>query len=220
MSFVNRPRFGEVKAYDDNEELKKLDMLADFYAIIRVTEALENLYSHDSIPMKMYEDSCNKLIGDYKNAEKILIREGLIKKDGSSFFSEYKVGCPYAFERLVNSGQPASVLNFGARANTSEANIGAAILETTEALITAMNAIELQQYAVDTLQPLIKNVYLNLGKISQLPPNFEGLVKMKQWLEMLHQLRANDELNEADIRQLKFDLDSTYNAFGTSLRSK
>ena len=36
---------------------------------------------------------------------------------------------------------------------------------------------------------------------------------MKLWLTKLHQMKASDELNEEEARQLLFDLESSYGSF-------
>lgn len=46
-----------------------------------------------------------------------------------------------------------------------------------------------------------------------LPPDFEGKVKVKEWIARLAKMRAADELTEQQTRQLLFDLESSYNAF-------
>jgi len=53
----------------------------------------------------------------------------------------------------------------------------------------------------------------SLGKAPNLPADFEGLLKMRLWLKKLNEMRAMDEIDEDDSRQLLFDLDTSYSAF-------
>jgi len=50
-------------------------------------------------------------------------------------------------------------------------------------------------------------------QIAQLPADFSGKVKMKNWISKLHKMPASRELDENDSRQLLFDLESSYNDF-------
>ena len=54
---------------------------------------------------------------------------------------------------------------------------------------------------------------LVLLQIAQLPSDFSGKVKMKNWISKLHKMPASRELDENDSRQLLFDLESSYNDF-------
>lgn len=83
-----------------------------------------------------------------------------------------------------------------------------------------MDALRLGQRAVDEVQPYITDLSGSLAKLHTLPSDFEGLVKMRAWLEKLHSLRASDEIDELDVRQLLFDLDTSYAAFHKHLLNR
>jgi ESCRT-I complex subunit VPS28 len=93
------------------------------------------------------------------------------------------------------------------------------VAETVQAFITAMDALKLGQKAVDEIQPLISDLMGSLAKVRSLPADFEGLVKTKLWLQKLNEMRAADEIEEDEIRQLLFDLESSYSAFHKHLSS-
>ena len=56
-------------------------------------------------------------------------------------------------------------------------------------------------------------------QISALPGEFTGKVKTRAWISKLHQMSAAQELSADDIRQLLFDLESSYNEFMAQLPS-
>ena len=93
------------------------------------------------------------------------------------------------------------------------------VAETVQAFITTMDALKLGQRAMDDIQPLMAELMSALSKVRTLPADFEGLVKIKLWLEKLNNMRASDEIAEEEIRQLIFDLDSSYSAFHKHLSS-
>jgi len=53
--------------------------------------------------------------------------------------------------------------------------------------------------------------------VSKLPPEFSGKVKLKHWLSLLHSMPASQRLSQEEVRQLLFDLESSYNDFMTVL---
>ena len=76
-----------------------------------------------------------------------------------------------------------------------------------------MDALKLDQRATDQIQPLIKELTGSLNRISGIPSDFDPLIKIKLWLNKLHQMRATDELAEDETRQLLFDLEGSYGSF-------
>ena len=127
---MNRPKYGEIKAYDNTKERNRCEELADLYAIIRTTESLEAVFARDAVTLPEYSESCTKLISQYKTTEAALVAAGgqlalilyykislmfsnyvvLLQYDniairsGELFFKEFKIECPRAFERLVRTG--------------------------------------------------------------------------------------------------------------------
>ena len=53
-----------------------------------------------------------------------------------------------------------------------------------------MDVLKLEQRAVDDVQPLISDLMHSLHKISTLPADFEGCVKMRLWLTKLNDMRS------------------------------
>ena len=50
-------------------------------------------------------------------------------------------------------------------------------------------------------------------QIPSLPADFSGKVKTRAWVSKVHALPASRELGDDDVRQLLFDLESSYNDF-------
>lgn len=98
-----RVKSPEVKMYESSKERKGLDDLADLYAIIKATEALEAAYSRDACPANEYTDACKKLISHFKTAEAALVSSKAILS-ADMFMREYQIDCPRAYERLVIAG--------------------------------------------------------------------------------------------------------------------
>ena len=73
---MNRPKYGEIKAYDNTKERNRCEELADLYAIIRTTESLEAVFARDAVTLSEYSESCTKLISQYKTTEAALVAAG------------------------------------------------------------------------------------------------------------------------------------------------
>ena len=52
-------------------------------------------------------------------------------------------------------------------------------------------------------QPLIADIMSSLGKATSLPADFEGTQKLRLWLKKLNDLRAADEIEEDECRQVR-----------------
>lgn len=204
---MNRPKYGEIKAFDSATERRRCEDLADLYAIARATESLEAIFSRDAVTPAEYAQECTKLISQFKSTESALVSSGAIKS-GDAFFKEFQIDFPRAYERLIRTGVPATVIHA-----TNVSSDAVVVAQTTQSFITAMDAIKLDQKAVDQIQPLIKDLTSSLNRVSGIPGDFDALTKMKLWLQKLHQMRASDELQEEEARQLLFDLESSYGAF-------
>ncbi|GJN17477.1 hypothetical protein PR202_gb04546 [Eleusine coracana subsp. coracana] len=143
----------------------------------------------------------------------------------SSLQHAYRLDCPAALNRLLQSGVPATVeLRAAASASSSgpasTTASATAIAQCVQSFITAMDAVKLNMLANDQVRPLLQELSTSMTRLGpMLPPDFEGKVKVNEWLAKLHKMGAADELTEQQARQLNFDLDSAYAAFMAALPS-
>lgn len=87
-----------------------MESLAEFYSIVKAADQLEAAYSRDAIKDSEYAEACSRLITQFKNSEKVLIRSGAITS-ADAFFKDYQLDCPRAYERLIVAGVPATVMH-------------------------------------------------------------------------------------------------------------
>mmetsp|Transcript_199 Transcript_199/g.389 ORF Transcript_199/g.389 Transcript_199/m.389 type:complete len:247 (+) Transcript_199:129-869(+) len=202
-----------VRLHKNIKERQQYDRMAEFYAIIKTTEHLENARLSNSIDKEEYARECSSLISQFKDTESVLQRQNIIQ-DSRTFMSEYGLGdCALAMERLLTYGVPATVVHRSGDSNPDLAAQARQAAETTQCFITAMDALKLEQKAVDEVQPLISDLMDRLTRMPGLPVNFEPTTKIEQWLIELNQMRAADELSDDQVRQLLHDLDSSYSGF-------
>ena len=129
----------------------------------------------------------------------------------------YQMDCPRAAHRLMRMGvpEPIKVATAG-----DAARAAVIIAETVQHFITTMDAVKLEQRAVDELQPLLSDLLNALVQLPDTPNGFSPNDKVKKWLERLNAMRAVDMIGEDDARQLYLDLDSAYSDFSRYLRAK
>lgn len=60
----------------------------------------------------------------------------------------------------------------------------------------------------------------SLNKIDNLPPDHVSKTKTKEWILTLNGMKAFEELDEDQARQMSFDLDVAYQAYHQFVQSK
>ncbi|KAK9828516.1 hypothetical protein WJX72_000513 [[Myrmecia] bisecta] len=203
-----------VRLYINKKERETYENYADLFAILKATEKLERAYVRDAISAKDYEPACEKLIGQFRTLWESL-KDTV--PDVQQFMANYNMQCPMAAKRLIQSGMPATI-EHGKPRTQETSNSAVSIAETVQHFITAMDSIKLGMTAVDQLYPVLNDLMQTLNKVSQLPPDLSGKVRVKGWITKVHTMAASQELTEADARQLLFDLESAYNEFMTTIQ--
>lgn len=198
-----------IQLYETSKERAAYDEQANLYAIIMATEHLERAYARDAIEQKEYSAQCKKLISQFKMAERAL--PNLMTTE--LFMSTYQMDCPRAVERLLKMGIPEPL-----KGGTDDANHAVTVAETVQMFITTMDAVKLEQRAVDELQPLLSDLMHTLAKVPDTPSDFEPNKKVQKWLLKLNSMRAVEEISDEDSRQLYLDLDSGYTDFTRYLK--
>eukprot|EP00804_Cyclotella_cryptica_P022628 CCRYP_009497-RA/>CCRYP_009497-RA protein AED:0.45 eAED:0.45 QI:578/0.5/0.66/1/1/1/3/0/214 len=197
----------QIDLFESSKERKAYENLADLYTIITATEHLERAYAQDAITQSEYTSECNKLISQFKIAEKAAL--GTNNMTTETFMNLYQMDCPRAADRLLIMGVPEPL-----KTSHDNGNVAVTVAET------AMDAVKLDQRAVDELQPLLSDLMNALIQLPDTPNDFGPNYKVKKWLEKLNAMRAVDMIDDDDGRQLYHDLDTAYSEFSRYLKSK
>ena len=207
-----RAKIDEIECFESTAEKKTCEELGDFYSIFRAMESLELAYSRDSISVSrdIYSKRCERLIEQFKDTETALINSKKILNT-ETFIKEYNIDCPRAIERFR--------LGIPAPSGSSRAQ-NIIVAQITQAFITALDALKLDQRAVDEIHPHISDLMYSLKRVHGMKPEFIGIVKVSSWLSKLSSMKASDSINENDVRELIFDLETSYNAFHEFLKSE
>lgn len=234
----------EIELYTSTSERRQYENMGDLYTIIIATEHLERAYASDAITQKEYMVECNKLLAQFKIAEKAVLGSGGSGGAGNSsgggggqttiftteeFMRLYQMDCPRASHRLLHMGVPEPTKNDNGATTSSQHAV--TVAETVQHFITTMDAVKLDLRAVDELQPLLSDLMAALNQLPDITPTatndggtggaLSGPVdKVRKWLVKLNNMRAIDMITEDDARQLSHDLDSSYSEFSRYLRSK
>lgn len=202
----------EIELYTSSKERQAYDDQATLYAIILAIEHLERSYARDAVTQPTYVSECNKLISQFRLAEKAALPK--LKMTTETFMKLYQMDCPRAEERL-KMGVPEPL-----RQSVESADVAVTVAETVQHFITAMDAVKLESRFVDELQPLLGDLMDSLLRLPDTPNDFEPNHKVQKWLQKLNSLRAVDEISDEDSRQLYLDLDSAYSEFTRYLKRK
>ncbi|GAM28927.1 hypothetical protein SAMD00019534_121030 [Acytostelium subglobosum LB1] len=204
----------EVKLCNNTKDRETYDNLAELYSIIKVTEHLEKAYIRDSVLPKDYTTACSKLIAQFKSSQ-TLVKDSV--PNVTTFMRDYNLDCKAAYDRLVNKGYP-STLEHNVTTDSNDSMMAKNVAETVQHFITTMDSVRLKFVAVDNIHPLLSDLLESLNRNTWLS-NFEGKEKIMNWMATLNKMKASEELDEDQTRQLLFDLDSSYNAFYKAIKS-
>ncbi|CEM25716.1 unnamed protein product [Vitrella brassicaformis CCMP3155] len=196
------------------EETRSLQHSANLYSIIRTVEHLEKAFVNGWVMEQDYERECMSLIAQFKTLQRALKDK---YPDIREFLDEYDLDCPLATDRLLESGVPATKLYAtGQAASKAESLL---VFELSGHFITLLDAVRLNQRAVDEIQPLVSELVSSLNRVGSLPHDMAGIQKVKEWIYTLNRMSATDELSDSQSRQLSMDVENAYSAFRNWLQS-
>jgi ESCRT-I complex subunit VPS28 len=230
MTSFTRPIISDVKLFESggiSTERDRMEKLADLYEIVRATEALETAYSRDAVKLEEYREACTKLISQFKNKEASLITSKYIQSADDYFKSnKYDISYASAYNRLVIFGIPQNVVHpvhdSKKEDKSSILEMGASFVTGTIVLyqsynnnlifiiIIALDVIRMNP-SKDNVHPQLGELLVYLGAMHNLPPDFDGIPKLRKWIERLNQMKASENLQEDQVRELIFDVEATYN---------
>ncbi|VDK82165.1 unnamed protein product [Dibothriocephalus latus] len=186
----------------------RYDNLAELFAVITTLQNLQKAYIKDSVDGKKYTVACSRLLGQYQAAFKQVQGEFRTVEE---FMKKYKMDCPAAFE-CIKEGHPLTIKD-------DKGNVGKCIADSVHLFITILDKLRLEIKATDDLQPDLKELYETLNRLNLLPSDFEGKKKVRSWLDQFESMQASDELSPSQVRQMLFDIESSYNDFTRVLNS-
>ncbi|XP_066272140.1 vacuolar protein sorting-associated protein 28 homolog isoform X1 [Branchiostoma lanceolatum] len=206
---ANRPELmEEVKLHRTSRERERYDNQAELFAVINTLQNLEKAYIKDAIRPEEYTAACSKLLAQYKVAFKQV--KGDEFQTVEAFMKKYRMNCPAALER-IKEDRPITIKDD--KGNTSKS-----IADIVSLFITVMDKLRLEIRAMDEIQPDLRELLETMNRLSSLPPDFEGKTTVSRWLQTFGTMQAHDELDDNQVRQMLFDLESAYNAFNRQLR--
>lgn len=102
-----------------------------------------------------------------------------------------------------------------APATAASISSGVLILEATQEFITFLDAVKLGMLSKDQLHPLLSDVIQSVNRVTD--QDFDSRGKIVQWLITLNQMKATEELDEPQARQLELDIQEAYQGFRKTL---
>jgi len=138
----------------------------------------------------------------------------MISTSVEEFMQTYKLNCPAAKHRLLVMGAPESM----ARRDVSSVKVsGKDVAECTQHFITLMDALEMNLHSMDQIHPRLTLVVNSVNHIFATVPEIDRKYPEKKtlisWLTTLNNMKAHEELDDGQTRQLTFDLERSYKKF-------
>lgn len=199
----------EVKLYRLPSERERYDNMADCYSLINTIQCLEKAYIKDAVTSKEYTAACSKLLTQYKAAFKQIDKEFGTPEQ---FLKKYRFECPAALDR-IKEDRPITIKD-------DKGNTHACIAEIVSSFITILDRIKLNMKSMDELLPDLRELHETMGRLTILPPSYEGSIRVKNWIDKLSKMNASDELGDAEVRQMSFDMETSLNEFNKVLLDK
>ncbi|KAG7237794.1 hypothetical protein INR49_031807 [Caranx melampygus] len=169
----------------------RYDNMAELFAVVKTLQALEKAYIKDCVTPNEYTASCSRLLVQYKAAFKQV--QGSDVGSIDDFCRKYRLDCPLAMER-IKEDRPITIKD-------DKGNLNRCIAD------------------IVSIQPDLRELMETMNRMSNMPPDSEAKDKVSLWLTTLSSMSASDELDDNQVRQMLFDLESAYNAFNRFLHS-
>jgi len=93
---------------------------------------------------------------------------------------EYNMECPCAVDCLLQTDVPATILNQMQFAEESSKNGAVLVAETVLNFLTTMDALKLDQHAIDEIDPLLSGLMDTLPRVPGIPREFEPISMLKR----------------------------------------
>ncbi|PWN48074.1 ESCRT-1 complex, Vps28 subunit [Violaceomyces palustris] len=231
--------YEEAVLFQSNSERERYDNMSTLFSLIVSLDHLERAYVKESISENEYAPACNRLLSQYKTILKLVIDQNQFGGDSRSsettindvkdFMRIYKMENPAASHRL-EVGVPATIEHASRSNSTQSASERAKwVAETTQNFITFMDALKLKLRAKDQLHPLLGELVRGYGRSDAVGATSSGAGgfgndaeevrgKLLNWLIRLNQMKASDEIDEDQARQMLFDVEAAYNSFFRALQ--
>lgn len=190
-------------------ERERFENMAECYSIINTIQCLEKAYIKDAVTSKEYTAACSKLLTQYKAAFKQIDKEF---GSAEQFLKKYRFDCPAALDR-IREERPITIKD-------DKGNTHACISEIVSYFITISDRLKLGMKSMDELLPDLRELHESMSRLTILPHTYEGSNRVKTWIDKLSKMSASDELQEGEIRQMSFDMETSLSEFNRFLLEK
>lgn len=222
----------EAHLYTAPSAREKWDACANLYSLVLCLDALERAYVSQSVDEAKYAPTCTRLLAQIKTSVKLVTSTATMTSrngpedpplvgDIDEFMAHWGLDLPLTSHR-ISLGIPATLEHPGGGTSSPHPGSGASmggggadraknVAETTQAFITLMDALKLNLRAKDQLHPLLGEAVSCWNRSGGWGGNATTSAdeamggrreKLVGWLIQLNQLRASDEIDEDQARQV------------------
>ncbi|VDL94347.1 unnamed protein product, partial [Schistocephalus solidus] len=164
----------------------------------------EKVNFRQNLPSLRYTVACSRLLGQYQAAFKQVQGEFRTVEE---FMKKYKMDCPAAFE-CIKEGHPLTIKD-------DKGNVGKCIADSVHLFITILDKLRLEIKATDDVsKPSVTYVSSLISFLC-----LTDVIGFVRSLDQFESMQASDELSPSQVRQMLFDIESSYNDFTRVLNS-
>lgn len=196
-------------------EREEYDNRQTMYSLIRQLEFLEKAFAQGVFQTPQdetkYGEECDKLLRQYKQAVQWLGPTFELE----AFMKEHDVqgnSLRVVLSR-IKSKVNGLVENGRIGGNEDKGMDTAVVVDVTTGFIMVSDTVAMDMRSVDQLQPQVSKLLEALNKLPKLPADYPAKTKMRGWLQTMDGMRADEELDEAQGRQLTFDIQTELTNF-------
>lgn len=208
------PAQPKVKLASAGPERVPFDRKADLYAILTGLEHLEGAFLRDSLTSAQYTTHCNRFLSQFKTW--MDVHSSLIQSV-DAFVVEAGLNVPAALNR-IKAGIPATSVHGGH--DTAADTSGLATVDLAEKFITTFDitrvalSMEEPKLEVENIFSYISDLLDSLVKYPNLPADHEIKMKIQHWVQFCaSKPNCYYEFTDKELRQLSFDLETSYANF-------
>ena len=169
---------------------------------------MEKAYARGAVSAADYETACSQLMAQFRASEAALTGDGTIAST-EAFFAQWRVDRPRARDRLLRVGARRRTCR---RATRSTRRASPSASSTSSRPWTRCA----DQRAVDEVRAPRRGPRGGAQPRRRARPG--GRASLERWLVALNGMRAAEEIDDAQARQLAFDLDAAYAEFHRGLK--
>ena len=130
------------------------------------------------------------------------------------FMKKYQLEHCDSAKKLIKKGKSNYV------GEETEQGLAARVMDITSKMINAIDLLQLECDDVHQVCVAVVDIQNALAKYPNISQQDECVIKIGQWASILKEKQATDQISENELKQLKMDLETSYQSFHKILNNQ